>query len=221
MDAFRIPIVCTSHPHRLPTLQVVSAESKRHRPRIRFGIVFPNTTPVNMQTHQNGIVKQKGSEVLSPPPRTGHFSIYAQKLSAQAFIWLASVTVWGNVVNYSSIREKCNVHCGFQIAFGVLIWILVSAILFINYLAETSSKYRGSFTHAHEVQATGALIFLWVPVVISVSIYNAAPLVATWFAWLGFLASFYATYKAYHSFKEEDLPSDLPDGFDEEQYVYG
>lgn len=70
-------------------------------------------------------------------------------------------------------------------------------------------------------QFTAILIFLWIPVVASVSTFNGAPMVATWFAWLGFFGSIYATYQAYHSFKEGDLPSDLPEGYDEEDYVYG
>lgn len=174
-----------------------------------------------METYQPGM-KAKVAEILSAPPRSGHFSIYAQKLSAQAFVWLCGIVVWGNVVNKASIIKECGVSCAFQITFALLTWIIASIILGLNYLAESSLSWRtGCFSHGVEAQLTAVLVILWIPVVATVSSIGAAPRVATWFAWLGFLGSMYATFKAYHSFKEEDLPSDLPDGFDEEEYVYG
>lgn len=175
-----------------------------------------------MQAYTPGLVKPKATEILAPPPRSGHFSVYAQKLTAQAFVWLCCIVVWGNVANDATIRGKCSTHCGFQIAFAVLAWLCASIILILNYLAESSSLSRhGCFSHGVEAQLTALLMVLWVPGVASASSYRAAPIIATWFSWLGFFGSVYATYKAYHSFKEEDLPSALPEGFDEEDYVYG
>lgn len=175
-----------------------------------------------MQTYSSGIVKEKTTEILSAPPRSGHISIYSEKLAAQTFVWLCCTVVWGNVINEASIRKTCQAHCGFQLAFAFIAWTLASIILFLNKQADSNPKNRnGCFSHGMEWQLTAVLIVLWIPPVISVSTFNAAPLVATWFSWLGFLSSMYATLKAYHSAREEDLPSDLPDGFDEEDYVYG
>jgi len=75
-----------------------------------------------------------------------------------------------------------------------------------------------------EVQLIAAVILLWIPAVAAASV-RGSPFdptgVSVWFAWLALFGSIYATYRAYHSFKEEDLPTALPDGFDEEDYVYG
>lgn len=178
-----------------------------------------------MQNYNSGVAKQKTTEILTPPPRSGHFSVYAQKLSAQAFVWLCFSVVWGNVANYAGARDSCNSNCGVQIAFAVIGWFCVSFILVLNCFAEKESHWRdGCFSHALEAQFTALLVLLWIPIVATASTVGdelGTPIVATWFSWLGFLGSFYATFKAYHSFKEEDLPSERSDGFDEEDYVYG
>lgn len=175
-----------------------------------------------MQAYTAGVARPKATEILAGPPRSGSFSVYAQKLTALVFIWLCAIVVWGNVANAANIRNTCNSRCAVQLAFGVLTWLYVSVLLLLNFLAERQSLSRhGCFSHGLEVQWIAVLVLTWIPVIASASSIDAAPLVATWFAWLGFIGSFYATYKAYHSFKEEDLPSPLPEGFDEEDYVYG
>lgn len=175
-----------------------------------------------MQNFSAGIVKPESTEILVGPPRSGHFSVYAYKICAQSFVWLCSIVVWGSVVNVFAILKKCNTNCIFQLAFSFIAWIAVSSILVLNLLAENSSRWRNScFSHGVEAQLTAVLIILWIPVVSTASSPDFPYPVTTWFAWLGFFGSIYATYKAYHSFKEQDLPSDVPDGYDEEDYVYG
>lgn len=181
-----------------------------------------------MQAYTAGVARPKATEILSAPPRSGSFSVYSQKLTALAFVWLCAIVVWGNVANFASVSvstvttDACDARCGVQIGFAVLAWLYVSGLLILNYLTEKNSMSRnGCFSHGLEVQWIGFLVVLWIPVLVSTSTVGAAPVVATWFAWGGFFGAFYATYKAYHSFKEEDLPSALPDGFDEEDYVYG
>lgn len=175
-----------------------------------------------MQAYTAGIARPTATEILSAPPRSGSFSVYSQKLTALAFVWLCSIVVWGNVANVASVLGNCTNRCGVQIGFAVLVWLYVSVLLVCNYLTESELLSRhGCFSHGAEVQGISAMVILWIPVLVSISAVNAAPIVATWFAWGGFLGSFYATYKAYHSFKEEDLPSSLPQGYEEEDYIYG
>lgn len=221
-----------------------------------------------MQAYTQGVARPKATEILSGPPRSGTFSVYSKKLTALAFVWLCAIVVWGNLSNYATILRKCDARCAVTISFAIFVWLNVTLLLVFNYLAEKQSISRhGCFSHGLEVQWIGLLIFLWIPVLVSVSMlpsgtttalsdtnaegtistmdgtrfldpdialvgnirqsgidvlvaFQGTP-VANWFAWLGFLGSWYATYKAYHSFKEEDLPSPLPEGFDEEDYVYG
>lgn len=170
-----------------------------------------------MQPYAPGLAKSK-KHILAPPPRSGTFSVYAHKLTAQAFVWLCSIVVWGNVANAAGIRNVCYGRCIVEIIFAALVWLGATIILCHNYYAERSPNSSAYFM---EAQVTALLIFLWIPVIICISTYDGGPVVATWFAWLGLFGNIYATYKAYHSFKEEDLPSDLPDGYDEEDYVYG
>lgn len=175
-----------------------------------------------MQAYTAGIVKPKATEILAPPPRSGSFSVYAQKLTALVFVWLCAIVVWGNNANVAGVANKCSVLCIIQIVCAVLVWVYVTVLLILNFLTENGKTLsRTSFSHAVEAQFTVVLIFLWLPVVFVASSLNAAAPVAIWFAWFGFFGSIYATYKAYHCFKEEDLPSDLPEGYDEENYVYG
>lgn len=174
-----------------------------------------------MQAHTAGVVKPKATEILAPPPRSGSFSVYAQKLTALAFVWLCCIVVWGNVANLATARGICILRCRLQITFSVITWIYSSFLLVLNYLTEASTLSRtGCFSHGLEAQFTAFMIILWIPVLATTSSNNYEN-VATWFSWLGFFGSIYASYKAYHSFKEEDLPSSLPEGFNEEDYVYG
>jgi hypothetical protein len=172
--------------------------------------------------------KPRHEEILGPPPRSGHVSVYAQKLTGLAFVWLCSIVVWGHTANIGSALRKCGNSCRFQIVMGVVTWLFSSVLLLFNYLCERGSMARtGFFSHGLEVQLIAVLALLWIPLVGAVSAVKkgtsgfSTPTLTVWFAWLGFFASLYGTFKAYHSFKEEDLPTPIPSGFDEEDIVYG
>lgn len=174
-----------------------------------------------MQAYVQG-GKARAEELLGPPPRSGHVSVYAKKLTTLAFVSLCAVVVWGHTANMGAANRTCPSNCIFQISFAVLIWLYVGLLLLFNYLCEKGSMQRtGFFSHGLEVQLVGLAVLLWVPLVASVSAINKASSLSIWFAWLGFFGNIYATFLAYHSFKEEDLPSQVPAGFDEEDYVYG
>lgn len=183
-----------------------------------------------MQVYASTGAPPQATEILSSPPRSGSFSVYSQKLTALAFSWLCAIVVWGNVANYAGVIDKCSKRCDVQIAFGVLAWIYTSILLMFNYLTEKEFLSRtGFFSHGAEIQWIAFLVILWVPVVVSTSTVGSlnlsaddiTPFLAIWFAWGGLFGAMYATYKAYHSFKEEDLPSAPPDGYNEADYVYG
>lgn len=174
-----------------------------------------------MQDYTHG-GKAKAEELLGPPPRSGHISVYARKLTALAFVALCALVVWGHSANIGAANRECSSSCVFQIAFAVVIWLYVSVLMLFNYLCENGSMARtGFFSHGLEVQLVAVAVVLWVPVVATVSAVGKAPTLSVWFAWLGFFGTMYATFLAYHSFKEEDLPTGVPAGFDEEDYVYG
>lgn len=175
-----------------------------------------------MQAYTAGLGKPKATDILAPPPRSGQVSVYAQKLTALAFVWLCAIVVWGHVTNFAHASGSCAGNCSLQIAIGVIAWVYTSILLVLNYLTESGSMSRtGMFSHGLEVQLIAGLVLIWTPAVGSVSTVGNASPVTVWFAWLGFFGSIYATYKAYHSFKEEDLPTPLPDGYDEDDFVYG
>lgn len=174
-----------------------------------------------MQGYPHG-GKGKADEILAPAPRTGHVSVYAKKLTALAFVALCAAVVWGHVANIGAAKRDCGSSCRFQIIFGVIIWLFASILLLFNYFCERGTMARtGFFSHGLEAQLIAVLVILWIPLVASVSAVGKATALTVWFAWLGFFGSIYATFKAYHSFKEEDLPTDIPPEYDEEGYVYG
>jgi hypothetical protein len=174
-----------------------------------------------MQAYTHG-GKPQAEEILGPAPRSGHVSVYAQKLTALAFVSLCAVVVWGHTANIGAAGKSCGSSCRFQIVVGVVVWLYSTILLLFNYMCERGSMMRtGFFSHGLEVQLIAILAVVWIPLVGSVSAVNKAPLLTVWFAWLGFFGTMYATFKAYHSFKEEDLPSAIATGFDEENYVYG
>lgn len=174
-----------------------------------------------MQTYAM-VGKPKATDILSPPPKSGTMSVYAQKLTALAFVWLCSAVVFGHVVNVAFALRTCAALCRWHLVLGLASWLYTSVLLALNYLTETGNMSRaGCFSHGLEVHLIFALVIPWTLGVFTVSLYGAATRLTMWFAWFAFFGSIYATYKAYHSFKEEDLPSALPEGFDEEDFVYG
>lgn len=173
-----------------------------------------------MQPHN--INRQKATEILVGPPRSGIFSVYSTKLTALSFVWLSSLVTWANIANYGAVLTRCDLRCIVVIAVGVFVWFYSSLLLSLNWLAESDRLSRnGFFSHGLEVMWISFLVLFWIPIIITTSKHPLLPAVVVWFSWAGFFASIYATFKAYHSFKEEDLPSDLPDDFEEEDHVYG
>lgn len=45
--------------------------------------------------------------------------------------------------------------------------------------------------------------------------------VTTWFAWIGWASVGFVVLKAYHAWVESDLPTPNPEGFDDDDYIYG
>lgn len=174
-----------------------------------------------MQAYTHG-GKSKAEEILSPPPRSGHLSVASKKLSALAFVALCGLVVWGHTSNIAAADRSCPSSCITQLILGVLVFAWSCVLLACNFFASKGTFSRtGCFSHGLEVQLVGLSVVLWVPLVAAVSAVGKAPNLTIIFAWLGFFGAIYATFLAYHNFKEEDLPTGLPVGFDEEDYVYG
>lgn len=168
------------------------------------------------------VPRPKATEILTGPPRSGVISVYSTKLFALVFVILCAVVVWGNAVNIATSMNKCGSRCGITIAFAGLAWVYAMLLFFLNWLAERGTVSRnGCFSHGVEVQWIAILVPIWIPAVVATNKFRIESSVGAWFSWGGFFGSAYATFKAYHSFKEEDLPSRAPDGFEEESYVYG
>lgn len=150
---------------------------------------------------------------LSGPPRSGELSPFAQKVATQAFVWLASIIVFGATWDFSRSINKCNSLCGYAIATGVVSFIFCSLMLLAHYLLMVGRIDRdGWFTNAAEMRFMIALVIWWGPGVgglsavlrnknIGVSPHTNG--VAIFFGWLAFFASIYGAYKAYHSKMEE------------------
>eukprot|EP00184_Porphyridium_aerugineum_P000137 CAMPEP_0184693072 /NCGR_PEP_ID=MMETSP0313-20130426/1370_1 /TAXON_ID=2792 /ORGANISM="Porphyridium aerugineum, Strain SAG 1380-2" /LENGTH=194 /DNA_ID=CAMNT_0027151033 /DNA_START=136 /DNA_END=720 /DNA_ORIENTATION=- len=155
--------------------------------------------------------------------RTGDLSPYAQKIVAEAFVWLCSLIVWGAAADECTQLGGCDGFAGWQVACGILSWLFMSFILFMNYVCESgkSSRY-GWFSHRFEMQMLIFPCLLWVPGVATTSSRNSeASGVAVFFAWLAFLGSFWSVLKAYFSFREEDEPDVIPSGVKVHPYIYG
>ncbi|PXF45871.1 hypothetical protein BWQ96_04408 [Gracilariopsis chorda] len=173
-----------------------------------------------MQPHNAAnILKPVPKTILSPPSRTGTLSVYATKLVALAFVWLCSTVVWGHQANVAGVIDKCDAQCIVNLIFSIISWLCTSAILFMNYRAE--SARTDGYNGGCEPQVTALLVFFWIFVVASASTHGDVDFIIVVFAWLGFFGSIFATFKSYHSFKERDLPTVMPENYDEEDYVYG
>eukprot|EP00171_Calliarthron_tuberculosum_P007310 IDg7310t1 len=156
--------------------------------------------------------KTKPTELLGPPPVSGSISVYAQKLTSLAFVTLCSTVVAGHEANFASAFGNCKSSCQLHITLGVFSFVFSLSLLFANRLAEGRTISReGWFSHRHEMYLIGVLIVVWLIGVGSVSSQDRGEELVRWFAWLAFFGSMYATFKAYHSSKEEDLPTVLPD----------
>ncbi len=166
--------------------------------------------------------KSKATEILAPPPASGSISVYAQKLTSIAFVVLCSTVVFGHESNLAFARNYCSGLCRWHIALGIGSFFYSLVLLVLNHLAEGGRISRdGCFTHGREVHLILVLVLSWTFGVITVSTYQGGDGIVMWFTWLAFFGSIYSTFKAYHSFKEEDLPTVPPEGFDGEDFVYG
>ena len=166
--------------------------------------------------------KSKSDQILGPPPASGSISVYEQKLTSLAFVTLCSVVFFGHQVNLAGAWKACEGLCRWHISLGVISGLYTGILLLCNQLAESRSISRdGWFSHGREVHLVAVLVLLWTFGVITVSTHNGGDGIMRWFSWGAFFGSIYATFKSYHSFKEEDLPTPLPDGFDGEDFVYG
>lgn len=169
-----------------------------------------------------GGVKSKSQQILGPPPTSGTISVYVQKLSSLAFVTLCSVVFWGHQANLSAVHTECLPMCRWHISLGVFASLYGMILLIANYMGEKQQISRdGWFTHGREVHLILVLVLLWTLGVVTVSTKNrGTDGLMTWFAWLSFFGSVFATFKAYHSFKEMDLPTVHPD-LDGNEHVYG
>lgn len=168
------------------------------------------------------VAKTKANQILSGAPESGSISVYAQKLTSLAFVTLCSVVFLGHVGNRAAAYGACHGLCRWHLSLGVLTALYSAMLLIANQLAESRRLSRdGWFSHGREVHLVAFLFVMWIFGVITVSTYEGGDALMRWFAWGAFFGSAYATFKSYHSFKEEDLPTVLPDGFDEEDFVYG
>lgn len=159
-----------------------------------------------------GIAEEKGA-FLSGPPRSGELSPFAQKVAAEAFVWLASVIVFGAVSDFARVRGKCNGLCAYGIVTGVVSFIFSSLIMLAHYLCWAGRMDRnGWFTSAAERRFMFALVLWWGPGVggLSAVMRNSGGVaphvggVGIFFGWLAFFGSIYGAYKSYHVQQEEE-----------------
>jgi hypothetical protein len=165
------------------------------------------------QSAMTGDIDTHGSGAfLSGAPRSGEVSPYAQKVSTEAFVWLASLVVFAGTADYSRSVGTCNALCGYGIAVGIVSFIFASLILLAHCFVWLGRIDRnGWFTNAAEMRFMVALVIWWGPGVGGLSavnhgssgvVYHTSGL-ALFFGWLAFFATIYGAYKAYHSKMEE------------------
>jgi len=167
-------------------------------------------------------VKSKSQQILGPPPTSGTISVYVQKLTSLAFVTLCSVVFFGHQANLSAVTGECAEMCRWHISLGVFAAVYGLLLLTANYMGEKQQISRdGWFTHGREVHLIAILVLIWTLGVVTVSTRNkGTDGLMTCFAWMAFFGSLFATFKAYHSFKEMDLPTVHPD-IDVNEHVYG
>jgi hypothetical protein len=155
---------------------------------------------------------EKGA-FLSGPPRSGELSPFAQKVATQAFVWLASIIVFGATSDVAHASGKCNSLCMYGIVAGVVSFIFSSFLLVAHYMCLMGRMDRnGWFTSAAERRFMIALAMWWGPAVGGLSALlrnDVGPSphtngVAIFFGWLAFFGSIYGAYKCYHVQQEEE-----------------
>lgn len=164
------------------------------------------------------LLPEEQGAFLSGAPRSGQLSPFAQKLAAESFVWLCSVVVFGNTIDFSAKAQysvTCTSMCHFAIATGFISLLISSVILLGQYLAWTNKVDKsGWFSSGAEMKG---MIFLSVWWAIGVAFLSAlepsrvndrrpvphASNVSIFFGWLAFFGSIFGAYKAYHAEKEE------------------
>lgn len=159
-----------------------------------------------------GTAEEKGA-FLSGPPRSGELSPFAQKVATQAFVWLASIVVFGATSDVARVSGKCNSLCTYGVITGVVSFIFTSMIMAAHYMCWAGRMDRnGWFTSAAERRFMIALVMWWGPGVgglsavlrndrVGASAHTNG--VAIFFGWLAFFGSIYGAYKCYHVQQEE------------------
>lgn len=164
----------------------------------------PGDTALEMEDH---------SAFLSGPPRSGELSPFAQMIAAQAFIWLASIVVFGSTADFAvKHKDFCLHQCRFNIAAGVLSFFGMSFLLTGHYLTLSNNMAKGSwFSSRAETRYMIVLVFWWTVGASCLSAFvdvrgipaSQTTKLATMFGWLAFFGSIFGAYKAYHSEQEE------------------
>lgn len=170
------------------------------------------TSPVRA-TNDLELAEQR-TPFLSGPPRSGELTPFAEKIAAQAFVWLASIVVFGSTANFASTIDVCESLCRFGIATGVVSFLFTSGMLLAHYLTWSNKIDKGTwFSSGAETKYMYFLLLWWtigVACLSSLVDFKGTGIparhtsgLAIMFGWLAFFASIYGAYKAYHSEKEE------------------
>eukprot|EP00180_Rhodochaete_pulchella_P000300 Plantae.Rhodophyta-Rhodochaete_pulchella.ctg121.p1 GENE.Plantae.Rhodophyta-Rhodochaete_pulchella.ctg121~~Plantae.Rhodophyta-Rhodochaete_pulchella.ctg121.p1 ORF type:complete len:200 (-),score=37.71 Plantae.Rhodophyta-Rhodochaete_pulchella.ctg121:310-909(-) len=131
---------------------------------------------------------------------------YQTKIVTQGFVLLASVVVFGSVADEANYTEECGGLCVYGLIVGLFSAVFLAIVLFLNYLSKQGSLSRsGRFSHRFEMQLMMFLVVWWTAGVGGVaSAEKITTGVGVVFAWLAFLGSIFATFKAFQTRKEED-----------------
>mmetsp|Transcript_14432 Transcript_14432/g.29518 ORF Transcript_14432/g.29518 Transcript_14432/m.29518 type:complete len:175 (-) Transcript_14432:1061-1585(-) len=171
-------------------------------------------------------IPRKEQKFFTTQTKATNLSPYSEKLVLESLVMLFSVIEFGRTSESVSRAggAGCEGLCAWSILSGVVSFVFAGVVLLLNYLCANAQLSRyGFFSHKFEMYMMMALTLWWVPGVATASAINNAHKsgVGTFFAWASFFGSILATYKAYHSYKEEDEPDSVPYGYDEGAYIYG
>lgn len=151
---------------------------------------------------------------LSSAPRSGELSPYAQKIAAEAFVWLCSLVVLGATANFAAIEDKCTPLCRFGIATGVVSALICTALLLKHALTWFNRITKASLNAKTEKDIMIFITLWWTIGIACLSAYTPAaansriPVLHTSsvgivFGWLAFFGSVYGSFKSWHAVKEE------------------
>ena len=152
---------------------------------------------------------------LSPPPRSGEFSPFAEKIILEALVWLCSIVVFATCADMSKSKasegcRRCNCggRCIASLVMGLLSFFLLSALLGRHILVACNKMNSSSwFSSAREKHLMMFLALWWAIIAAVASAYDdiesTFPVLAFVFSWAAFFGCVVGSYKAYHSEKEE------------------